>query len=289
MKKILIGILVLLMIGLIYIILTKQKLKEGFDPVETPAPTTTVTPTPILLQQCNDYSIIGMGSNPLIDRNNTNVIINPTDTANICIGSPGNGVWDTSTNLSKAFIVVNLNSLMKITSIVTQGLKYFRVYFSQTDNIDQSYEEILYQDSSLIKGDNTIYFTANSYENPTQFNNLLTQDGQSVFAQFIKIVPMYKDNIIQDPLITPTPDSNPIGSKGVKLEIFGMMGDSKITNGGASLIGSAKFYDINGKVIRRQSISKYGNQVNVSEFTKGIYFINIISSLGETTFKFVKK
>ena len=50
-----------------------------------------------------------------------------------------------------------------------------------------------------------------------------------------------------------------------------------------------EFYDINGKVIRRQSISKYGNQVNISEFTKGIYFINIISSLGETTFKFVKK
>ncbi|ARV10079.1 hypothetical protein BTO05_10680 [Winogradskyella sp. PC-19] len=52
---------------------------------------------------------------------------------------------------------------------------------------------------------------------------------------------------------------------------------------------SLEFYDINGKVIKRQSINKDNSQVNISEFTKGIYFVNIISSLGETTFKFVKE
>lgn len=52
---------------------------------------------------------------------------------------------------------------------------------------------------------------------------------------------------------------------------------------------SLEFYDINGKVIKRQSINENNSQVNISQFSKGIYFVNIISSLGESTFKFVKE
>ena len=234
--------LVLLMIFFIYIGIKKNKLYEGFASNPTSNP----------INKCVDLSLTGLLSNPMIDRNLSNVIINPSSNGNVVIGSPGVGCWTSLTDITNAYMVVNLKKMTRVSYIITQGLKYFKVYFSKTDNNNSSYEEILYKDTEIVSNNNRIYFTAPNYDDITKFNNLITSDGQSIFAKYIKIVPVKSD----DSLITLTDKTNSnqnnintIGSNGVKIEIMGSSNDSKIIQGGDSLMGSSKLYNINGDAL----------------------------------------
>ncbi len=255
MKKILIGILIILMIILLYMIFRKNKIEEHFAANDGGS----------------NILLTGLGANPLIDRNMSNVSITPSSDGNVILGSQGVGCWTSSTDVSNTSIVINLNNILKVTAIMTQGVKYFRLYFSKTDNTPQSYEEILYQDTTAILNDtNTIYFSTDSFTNIATFNNLITQDGQPVFAQFIKIVPVSSINIDINSTLssnsTPEPTESTslnnltIGPEGMKLEIFGIPVENKVIMGGESLIGSAKLYDINGEQIRGTNwVSEDGN------------------------------
>lgn len=221
---------------------------------------------------CSDLSLVGLLSNPLIDRNSSNVIINPSGVGNIVLGTTEIGCWSDLADITNASIIVNLNKMSKVEYIITQGLKYFRVYFSKTDNDTSSYEEILYKDTEIVSNNNRIYFTASSFDGISKFNNLITSDGQPIFAKFIKIIPVKSDESLinpssnvnkssyLDPSSTPSPTDNTIGPNGVKIEIMGYTNDSKINQGGESLIGSAKFYNINGEAITQNWISESSNK-----------------------------
>lgn len=50
-----------------------------------------------------------------------------------------------------------------------------------------------------------------------------------------------------------------------------------------------EFYDINGKLIKTKKLENQNQQVDVSNFFSGIYFIKISSADAEHTFKFVKE
>ena len=242
--------LIIVLVGLILYYLVKNRISfnksiEGFENAD-----------------CTDLSLVGLLSNPLIDRNSSNVIINPSGSGNIVLGSSDVGCWSTLNDITNASIVINLNKMSKVEYIITQGLKYFRVYFSKTDNDSSSYEEILYKDTEIVSNNNRIYFTASSFDGITKFNNLITSDGQSIYAKFIKIIPVKSDESLINPstsLTTSSPTDNTIGPNGVKIEIMGYANDSKISQGGESLIGSSKFYNINGDIL---------TDINwVSEFT----------------------
>lgn len=238
--------LVVLVIFLIYIGTKKNKSIEGF--VNNP----TSNPTSNPINKCVELSLTGLLANPMIDRNSSNVMINPSSKGNVVIGSPGVGCWTSLTDITNAYMVINLKKMTRVSYIITQGLKYFKVYFSKTDNNNSSYEEILYKDIEIVSNNNRIYFTAPNYDDVTKFNNLITSDGQSIFAKYIKIVPVKSD----DSLITLTDKTNSnqdnintIGSNGVKIEIMGSSNDSKIIQGGDSLMGSSKLYNINGDAL----------------------------------------
>jgi hypothetical protein len=239
MKKIIIIIITLFIIGLLlYFTLFKNK-EENENILEKFA------------DSCGVISLTGLMSNPLVDRNGTNVIINPTTEvkSNVVISSPGRGCWNDTMDLSNVFLVVNLNKLTQINYIITQGIKYCKIYYSSTDNDLSSYDEILYQDKDSLKEESSsIYFTASGYDNITKFGNLSNIDGQTVFAKYIKIVPVSALNA----LIDKNPDGtypNSIGPNGVKVEIMGIPNDAKPSNEGDSLIGVSKFYDIDDDLI----------------------------------------
>jgi len=263
-------ILIIVLIGVILYYLVKNrisfnKLMEGFDPTDVPTdvPTNAISNNQNI---CKDISLTGLLSNPLIDRNSSNVIINPSGAGNIVLGTSGLGCWSDLNDITNASIVINLNKMSKIEYIITHGLKYFKVYFSKTDNDTNSYEEILYKDTEIISNNNRIYFTASSFDGISKFNNLITSDGQSIFAKFIKIIPVKSDESFinpysnSNPTSTSTPLDNTIGPNGVKIEIMGYSNDSKISQGGESLIGSCKFYNINGDQITQNWISEPSNK-----------------------------
>jgi hypothetical protein len=207
-------------------------------------------------------SLTGLMSNPLIDRNGTNVIVNPSNDikGDIVIQSPERGCWNNTMDLSNMFLVINLNKLTKVNYIITQGIKYFKVYYSTTDNDPSSYDEILYQDKDSIKEESSsIYFTASGYDNITKFGNLSNIDGQPIFAKYIKIVPVSASTALSG--TTPSgisPDC--IGPNGVKIEIMGIPNDAKTINEGDSLIGVSKFYDIEGNMINKNWTAEPGNK-----------------------------
>lgn len=275
MKKIIIIIIALFIIGLLlYFTLFKNKEEHILEK---------------FTDSCGVISLTNLMSNPLIDRNGTNVIVNPSNDVkgNVVIRSPGRGCWNNTMELSNMFLVINLNKLTKVNYIITEGIKYFKVYYSVTDNDASSYDEILYQDIDSVKEESSsIYFIASSYENVTKFGNLSNIDGQPIFAKYIKIVPVsalaasaafgsaaFGSSAVG---ITPagttpsgttpsgttpaetTPDC--IGPNGVKIEIMGMPNDAKPTNEGDSLIGVSKFYDIEGDMIDKNWTAEEGNK-----------------------------
>jgi hypothetical protein len=255
MKKIIIIIITLFIIGLLlYFTLFKNKKGYVFESFSNPTSSASNN-------SCGDISLTGLMSNPLIDRNGTNVIINPSNNnGNIVIKSPGVGCWDSTMELSNMFLVINLNRLSKVQYIVTQGIKYFKVYYSMTDNDASSYDEILYQDKDTIKEESSsIYFIAESYDNITKFGNLSNIDGQPIFAKYIKIVPVSGVDAAFD-TSSGASYPNTIGPNGVKIEIMGMPNDAKPVTEGDSLIGISKFYNIDGDVIDKNWISEEGNK-----------------------------
>jgi hypothetical protein len=243
MKKIIIIIITLFSIGLLlYFTLFKNKEENILEK---------------FTDSCGVISLTGLMSNPLVDRNGTNVIINPSTEvkSNVVISSPGRGCWNDTMELSNVFLVVNLNKLTQINYIITQGIKYFKAYYSMTDNDASSYDEILYQDKDLLKEESSsIYFIASGYENVTKFGNLSNIDGQPIFAKYIKIVPV---SALDASVVvgttptgtTPTATQGSIGPNGVKIEIMGIPNDAKPNNEGDSLIGVSKFYDIDDDLI----------------------------------------
>jgi hypothetical protein len=256
MKKIIIIIITLFIIGLlIYFTLFKNKKGYVFESFSNPTSSASNN-------SCGVISLTGLMSNPLIDRNGTNVIINPSNDirGDIVIQSQGRGCWNNTMELSNMFLVVNLNKLTKVNYIITQGIKYFKVYYSMTDNDASSYDEILYQDKDTIKEESSsIYFTASGYDNITKFGNLSNIDGQTIFAKYIKIVPVSALDASADKNSDGSyPDC--IGSNGVKLEIMGTSNVAKPTNEGDSLIGISKFYNIEGDVIDKNWVAERGNK-----------------------------
>jgi hypothetical protein len=253
MTKIIIIILSLLIIGLVlyFTLFKKIHILEKFA---NPAESTSIN-------GCGDVSITGLISNPLIDRNGSNVVINPSNnTGDIVLKSPGRGCWDNKMDISNMFLVINLNKLTKVQYIITQGIKYFKVYFSQTDNDPSSYDEILYQDKDTIKEESSsIYFTAKGYDNVTKFGNLTNIDGQPIFAKYIKLIPASAVDALDEKQADGTyPDC--IGPEGVKIEVMGMPNDAKPMNDGDSLIGISKFYNIDGDMISNNWVSEAGNK-----------------------------
>lgn len=215
----------------------------------------------------SDINISGRSANPLINRDSSNVIINPAGSStayNVVIQSPQVGCWTSTSsgnNLNNAYIIVSFKNQTRIHYIVTQGIKNFKVYYSQTDNDPGSYEEVLYQEkNSATITSGSMFFTTDSFSNITYFGNLTTIDGQNIFATFIKIVPIAPadiGDIEQTPEPNTTTNSPSMSSiatsidptNGVKLEILGLPGESKIMKGGESIKGSSKFYDINNRTI----------------------------------------
>lgn len=251
MKKIIIIIIALFIIGLLlYFTLFKNKEEHILEKFSN------------LTDSCGIITLTSLMSNPLIDRNGTNVIVNPSNDVkgNVVIQSPGRGCWNDSMELTGMFLVINLNKLTKVNYIITQGIKYFKVYYSVTDNDASSYDEILYQDRDSIKEESSsIYFIAEGYDSITKFGNLSNIDGQPIFAKYIKIVPV---SAIAASVEKNSDDTYPncIGPNGVKIEIMGMPNDAKPTNEGDSLIGVSKFYDIEGDVIEKNWVAESGNK-----------------------------
>lgn len=248
MKKIIIIIITLFSIGLLlYFTLFKNKEENILEK---------------FTDSCGVISLTGLMSNPLVDRNGTNVIVNPSTEvkSNVVISSPGRGCWNDTMDLSNMFLVINLNKLTQINYIITQGIKYFKVFYSSTDNDASSYDEILYQDKDSLKEESaSIYFTASGYDNITKFGNLSNIDGQTIFAKYIKIVPVSALSALVDKNPEETYPKS-IGPNGVKLEIMGIPNDSKPSNEGDSLIGVSKFYDIEGDLIDKNWTAEEGNK-----------------------------
>lgn len=256
MKKIIIIIITLFIIGLL-LYFTLFKNKKGYILEKF-----TVTESPPSSNNCGIISLTGLMSNPLIDRNGTNVIVNPSNDikGDIVIQSPSRGCWNNTMELSNMFLVINLNKLTKVNYIITQGIKYFKVYYSSTDNDASSYDEILYQDKDALKEESSsIYFTASSYDNITKFGNLSNIDGQTIFAKYIKLVPVSALDASADKNSDGSyPDC--IGPNGVKVEIMGISNDAKPNNEGDSLIGVSKFYNIEGDIIDKNWTAEEGNK-----------------------------
>ena len=185
---------------LIFIMTQKNKSIEGFA--------TNPTSNPININKCLELSLTGLLANPMVDRNLSNIIINPSSNGNVVIGSPGVGCWSSLTDITNAYMVVNLKKMTRVSYIITQGLKYFKVYFSKTDNDNSSYEEILYKDTEIVSNNNRIYFAAPNYDDITKFNNLITSDGQPIFAKYIKIIPVKSDDSFINPNDTKTTKIN---------------------------------------------------------------------------------
>lgn len=252
MKKIIIIIIALFIIGLLlYFTLFKNKEEHILEQFASP-----------LVEPCSIITLTSLMSNPLIDRNGTNVIVNPSNDVkgDVVIQSPGRGCWNDTMELTGMFLVINLNKLTKVNYIITQGIKYFKVYYSITDNDASSYDEILYQDRDSMKEESSsIYFMAEGYDSVTKFGNLSNIDGQPIFAKYIKIVPVSA----LDASVEKNSDGtypNCIGPNGVKIEIMGMPNDAKPTNEGDSLIGVSKFYNIQGSVIDKNWIAEIDNK-----------------------------
>lgn len=259
MKKIIIIIITLFVIGLLlYLTLFANKNKN----LET-----FVVSTCSNNNDCSNdsTSMIGLLSNPLVDRNGTNVIINPTNQSNmnIAIKSPGCGCWSgfTDNDLKGMSLIVNLNKLTKVHYVITQGIKFFKLYYSTTDNEPSSYDEILYRDKDSVADESSsIYFTTTSHENITQFGNLSNIDGQPIFAKYIKLVPVTATIAGNDTTSSPQQSIETIGPNGVKIEVMGMANDAKQATDGDSLIGISKFYDIEGNLINNKWIADKENK-----------------------------
>ena len=296
-KNILLFLLLLGICGIIYYLFLKQNNIEGFECTSS------------------DISITGRSSNCLVDRDSSNVIINPAGSSgspyDIVIQSPGPGCWATTSNFNNAYIIVSMSGLTRINYIITQGIKYFKVYYSQTDNDPGSYEEVLYQEkNSTATGVSSMYFTTDSFTNVTYFGNLITIDGQNVFATFIKIVPVAasetgeitvaSDENAQESVSNPSTSTDinesidqVSANGGVKLEILGLPGESKIMQGGESIKGSCKIYDINNHIIPGGDwLSETGNddprlrivfEENGSSVAKTVYSIKFSSGTHSTS------
>lgn len=50
-----------------------------------------------------------------------------------------------------------------------------------------------------------------------------------------------------------------------------------------------KFFNLEGKRIQKNILEAGNTKIDISNFTPGVYFVNVISKQGEKTFKFVKK
>jgi hypothetical protein len=259
MKKIIIIIITLFVIGLLlYLTLFANKNKN----LETFTVSTCNNDTSCSI---DSTSLVGLMSNPMVDRNGTNVIVSPTTQSNmnVAIKSPGCGCWSGSTddNLKGMSLIVNLNKLTKVHYVITQGIKFFKLYYSTTDNDPSSYDEILYRDrDSVADESSSIYFITNSHENITQFGNLSNIDGQPIFAKYIKLVPVTSSAAGIDTTSSPQQSNDTIGANGVKIEVMGMSNDAKQAIEGDSLIGISKFYDIEGNLINNKWIADKENK-----------------------------
>ena len=213
-----------------------------------------VNPTLPPSQTCSQatLSLTDLGSNPLVDRDGNNVILNPSSRGkvNINIGSFGMG-WspvDSQNNLNiNSSLVVNLGKLMKVNFIVTSGIKSFRAYFSRNDNTVDAYEEILHQNLEGEQRPN-IFFETDTFESPAvKFGNLTTSDGLPVFARYVKIVPVLMDSAENN---NNRASKNVISrARGVKVEILGLVGQARPLLSGESLLASSKLYDENGVML----------------------------------------
>ena len=104
-KKILLFLIILvlccLIIFLIYVGIKKPISIEGFAIKQTSNPT--IKP----INKCVELSLTGLLSNPMIDRNSSNIMINPSSNGNAVIGSPGVGCWTSLTDITNAYIQYN--------------------------------------------------------------------------------------------------------------------------------------------------------------------------------------
>lgn len=105
------------------------------------------------------------------------------------------------------------------------------------------------------------------------FNN--TFNGDSVVAPFcLGNATGINENELIDLLIYPNPTQNNITIN---------VGNNQLTNASIEVI------DMTGRSLRTQKISNQYNQVNLSELSKGIYFILFHNNLGSKVFKVVKE
>jgi len=218
-------------------------------------------------------SLTDLGSNPMVDRDGQNVIVTPSGglskSSSISIDSSGTGWKPTLGKKNNASLVVNLKKLTKIHYVVTSGIKLCRVYYSRNDNNVYSYEEVLYQNVNQSGNDNnkaSIHFEAPSHNDVMRFGNLTTSDGQPVFAKYIKIVPLNLSETAKRGQYSFEDSSSDgkatqnVGSRGVKVDVYGLSPDATPIKGGESLLGSAKFYNENGKLINGSAwVGESGN------------------------------
>ncbi len=204
-------------------------------------------------------SLTDLGSNPLVDRDGQNVIVSPSgglnNVSSITIDSNGVGWKPTINKKTSPNLVINLKKLIKVHYIITSGIKLFRVYYSRNDNNVYSYEEVLYQNVNSDDAQSnraSIHFESPSHNEVIRFGNLTSSDGQPIFAKYIKIVPLDIEETSKKGQYKYESDDNPgenIGSKGMKVDVYGIEPDSAPIKGGESLMGSAVFYDENGNVM----------------------------------------
>jgi hypothetical protein len=246
--------LILLIVIIILIILIVKKYKHKHEITPTSFPTNSIIEK-FAGSDCSTMNpnLINLGSNPLIKRDGSNVIISPSgslsDSSNITIDSQNVG-WLPNMNGGNASLIVDLKKLTKISYIVTSGIKAFKAFYSRSDNDAYAYEEILYQNTNSEKtSDNrsTLFFEACAYDEVTKFGGLTTSEGQPIFASYIKIVPLNLSEVTS--LCSTAPSGNTFSENGMKIEIFGTSPEAVINIGGESLMGSTKLYNENGVLL----------------------------------------
>ena len=195
----------------------------------------------------NFYSAInltGLGANPLINRDSSNVIVNPGDSLkdkSILLGTSNQGWLPFTDKFSKnTSIIVDLKGFKKVTHLVTTGIKGFKAFYSKSQNDAFSYEEILYKTKGGVSDEPRLYFEIcdTDYTTQTIFTDLITADDKPIFASFIKIVPFDFNESSFVSLCTD--DGKRTGTvftstNGMKLEIFGYNNDSNPTTTGNPL------------------------------------------------------
>jgi hypothetical protein len=200
-------------------------------------------------------SLINLGGNPLIKRNMSNISASPsnsTGSMNVLLGTSSTTKGWIPPSLTNSSMIISLNNLTKITAIATSGIRAFRMYSSNSDASEDSFQEVLYTQSGnvSINSEGALVFETGNASSITIFNNLISTDREPVFAKYLKVIPFdYAANTTYESIFSTNPATATapiIHPDGMKVEVFGITPTAKPSSDGKSLLGSYMLYNENG-------------------------------------------